>query len=215
MPKPTASIPLNMQHNAPSSQLIRDLKLEAHPEGGYYHQTDRRTELVRTPYVAENPQRPLATSIYYLLSYDNPTGFIHMNKSLTYHTLHQGRAEYTLITPGSQGQAPKIETKIIGPNVSAGETRLLIVGTGIWKMSRLLKDDIDAVKTDEEKDRVNCLITEVVVPGFDWEDHKYLTREGLYNLFEGYADHAEYIERFSQFLAPIQESAKATESSRV
>ena len=74
--------------------------------------------------------RPLATSIYYLLSLDEPNGVFHMNKSAvrltigimlydrgnvtdvgiqTMHVLHQGRAEYTLITPGSP---PRIERKV-------------------------------------------------------------------------------------------------------
>lgn len=79
----------------------------------------------------------------------------------------------------------------MGPNEAAGETRMLLVGTGVWKMSELLQEDLDAVESAPESERVearekvNCLITEVVVPGFHWDDHKYLTREGLQNLFEG------------------------------
>lgn len=102
--------------------------------------------------------------------------------SQTYHVLHQGRAEYTLIHPTSP---PRIETKIMGDNVVAGETRMLLVDTGVWKKSRILPDDIKAAQTEEQKERVGCLITEVVVPGFHWEDHKYLTMKEFDALFEG------------------------------
>lgn len=45
----------------------------------------------------------------------------------------------------------------MGTNTDKGETRLLLVGTGVWKMSRLLPEDIE----DEEKAKAGCLITEV------------------------------------------------------
>ena len=103
----------------------------------------------------------------------------------TYHVLHQGRAEYTLITPGENGAPPTVSTAVMGTNTAAGETRLLLVGTGVWKMSRLLPEDL-ALGTDAEKaDKVGCLITEVVVPGFHWEDHKFLTKQALHELFKG------------------------------
>lgn len=128
----------------------------------------------------EHQPRSLATSIYYLLTYDDPDGVFHMNKSVvsgfhkkklykpynqqTYHVLHQGRAEYTLITPTFP---PTIEIKVMGTN--PGEQRQLLVGTGVWKRSRILPEDRALAKTTADQDKVGCLITEVVVPGFHWE----------------------------------------------
>lgn len=63
----------------------------------------------------------------------------------------------------------------MGTNIAAGESRQLLVGTGVWKMSRLLPEDVE----------YGCLITEVVVPGFHWEDHNFLTIEGLKTLLHG------------------------------
>jgi predicted cupin superfamily sugar epimerase len=34
-----------------------------------------------------------------------------------------------------------------------------------------------------DKERVGCLITEVVVPGFDWRDHRWMTAADLNELF--------------------------------
>jgi len=176
--------------------LVTQLNLQPHPEGGYFVETDRQEEVVGSPF-AGGETRSLATSIYYLLTRDNPNGVIHMNKSVTYHVLHSGRAEYTLITPPKgEGSKATVERKVMGTDVSKGETRLLLVGSGIWKMSRLLPDAASnghaqgqTTSQDQEKqENDHCLITEVVVPGFHWEDHQFLVREELEALFAGQAE---------------------------
>jgi predicted cupin superfamily sugar epimerase len=117
--------------------------------------------------------------------------------SQTYHVLHQGRAEYTLITPGNP---PVIEKKVMGTNVAAGEQRQLIVGTGVWKMSKIPQADLDAATHQDERDRTGCLITEVVTPGFHWEDHEFLTLEGLQELFRGAEGGEEKVKKLSPFV---------------
>ncbi|SRR6266404_5349861 len=96
------------------------------------------------------------------------------------HVHHTGRAEYTLITPSPEkGVLPTIKRVVMGPDVSAGEQRQLLVGTGVWKMSRLMDEDLKGPHLE----RTGCLVTEVVIPGFHWEDHRYLTRAGLEEMF--------------------------------
>lgn len=36
-----------------------------------------------------------------------------------------------------------------------------------------------------QRDRTGCLITEVVFPGFHWEDHRYLGQDELEGLWGG------------------------------
>lgn len=52
-------------------------------------------------------------------------------------------------------------------------------------MSRLLPSDLAAASASESaaKEHTGCLITEVVFPGFAWEDHGFLTRPELTALF--------------------------------
>lgn len=90
----------------------------------------------------------------------------------------------------------------MGTNVAAGETRQLLVEGGVWKMSAVPTEDIESAEVDErvDKDRVGCLITEVVTPGFDWRDHKFLTRQALEELFNGVEGSDMYIQEFSQFV---------------
>ncbi|KAH9896751.1 RmlC-like cupin domain-containing protein [Cubamyces lactineus] len=166
-------------YTIPNSVLKKELRLIRHPEGDYFAETDRQTEQVPSPF-ADGALRSIATTIYYLLTPDEPNGVFHMNKSATMHVLHQGRAEYTLITPGSP---PKIEKKIMGPNVHAGESLQLLVPTGVWKMSKLLPEDLSTASESSSQDRWGCLITEVVFPGFSWEDHAFLTRKAFEDLW--------------------------------
>lgn len=96
----------------------------------------------------------------------------------------QGRVHYTLITP----ESPPIVTEfMMGPNAAAGETCQVVANVGVWKVRHLLvPGDVDNARSRKELEEIlHCLITEVVVPRFEWADHEYLTREGLEKMFEG------------------------------
>jgi len=179
-----------------NSVLIKTLNLQRHPENGYFVETDRQPAQVPSPF-ADNKLRSLSTSIYYLLTHDEPQGVFLMVGSFTYHVHHQGRAEYTLITP-VPGGPPKIEVKVMG--TGAGEHRQLLVGAGIWKKSRILPEDIELAKSEQDKDRIGCLITEVVVTGFHWEDHKFMKKQDLEELFKGAPGAEERIAEYEKFL---------------
>ena len=69
------------------------------------------------------------------------------------------------------GDSELNDAQVMGPNIHAGEVLQLLVPTGVWKMSKLLDDDLTAASTEGAKDHCGCLITEVVFPGFAWEDH--------------------------------------------
>ena len=74
----------------------------------------------------------------------------------------------------------------MGADIENGELLQLLVPSGIWKMSRLLPSDLAAASASAEaRERTGCLITEVVFPGFAWEDHCFLTRPQLQELFGG------------------------------
>jgi hypothetical protein len=88
----------------PNSVLIETLKLQKHPEGGYFVETDRQPAAVPSPFAGElarlgrcrtnshqkrltdNEPRSLSTAIYYLLTHDSPDGAFHMNKSFASHS---------------------------------------------------------------------------------------------------------------------------------
>lgn len=112
------------------------------------------------------------------------------------HVLHQGRARYTLIHPPNSpsnpdNAHPRVEHVTLGTNIAAGEVRQLLVGAS-WKMSEIPEEDLIKVQKGEvSEENVGCLITEVVVPGFEWEDHEFITKAGLEKLFGGEEANAE------------------------
>ena len=103
------------------------------------------------------------------------------------HTLHRGRGRYVVIhadedsgsdlSPPSAGK--RIEMFVVGPRVDRGEKLQWIVEGGKYKASFLLPDDAD---DGEGTTSEGLLISETVVPGFEYCDHDFLTPQGLADL---------------------------------
>lgn len=192
----------------PSVQKIIDhLQLQKHIEGGYFVETDRDTLRIPNPFVLQNAKsrtsssdilvssRSASTTIHYFLSPSSPLGAFHRNRGRTVHTLHRGRARYVIIHadevaasshPGGYGheeveererwvEKARVETFVVGPDVLNGEKLQWIVEGGKYKCSFLLPDDGD----EEGKESEGCLISETVVPGFEYEDHDFMKRERM------------------------------------
>jgi len=81
----------------------------------------------------------------------------------------------------------------MGADSAAGEVKQLFVPGGWWKASEVPEADLAGLAQDEargafkdgEGDSVGCLISEVVVPGFDFEDHAFLGEKELVDMFGG------------------------------
>ncbi|CZR59853.1 related to DUF985 domain protein [Phialocephala subalpina] len=171
--------------------LIKALSLEPHIEGGFFKETDRAPETVPSPFPSSKsstsalaPQRPgftpglrnSSTTIFYLLTENGPQGGFHRNKGRTVHTLHRGRGRYVIIHADEEGSQKRIETFVVGQNVEKGERLQWIVEGGKFKASFLLPDE------ENGKESRGLLISEVVVPGFEYCDHDFLAPEHLKEL---------------------------------
>ncbi|KAJ5266150.1 hypothetical protein N7524_007168 [Penicillium chrysogenum] len=194
--------PPNPTQEEPAIQsTINALHLCAHPEGGYFCETDRDPRRVPNPYqepatsaTAEDTDpetRSACTSIYYLLTPQRPQGAFHRNKSRTVHVWQKGRGRYVIIhadeVDGSVENAKaRVETFIVGPNVEAGERM-----QGKYKSSFLLPDEpegetssglliseIYIIETGETANK----FPKVVVPGFEFADHDFLRKERMEEL---------------------------------
>ena len=73
--------------------------------------------------------------------------------------------------PQESGKA-RIETFVVGHNIAKGERLQWIVEGGIFKASYLLPDE-DNSHSD------GLLISETVVPGFEFSDHDFMTPDML------------------------------------
>lgn len=135
---------------SPDSYLImKTLQLlQAHPEGGYFVETDRDPRKVPNPFTHTSDSdsvRNASTTIFYLLTSDSPVGSFHRNKARTVHTLHRGRGRYVIIHPVDEsegiGEKARIETFVVGQNIDKGERLQWIVEGDRWKASFLLPDE--------------------------------------------------------------------------
>lgn len=173
-----------------TAAVIKALNMLPHIEGGYFAETDRDPLLIPSPFPSTpaseatlslaGPQRPgfdpkvrnASTTIFYLLTPGSPQGNFHRNRARTVHTLHKGRGRYVLINA-----AGEVETFIVGQDVARGERLQWIVEGDHYKASYLLPDREGGDDSSE-----GLLISETVVPGFEYCDHDFLARGGLREL---------------------------------
>ncbi|HWY24813.1 MAG TPA: cupin domain-containing protein [Nevskia sp.] len=151
---------------------VAKLQLEPHPEGGYF----KRIYTSPLIHAAPQAQRPLCTSIYYLLTRDQPLGRLHRNRSdILHYFLDGGPLEYLLL--GADGALRR-------ERLGGGDARFLLVPGGCWKASHLLDGASHA------------LIAEVVTPGFDYADHQFCAEADLLR------EHPRHLEILRPFLKP-------------
>ncbi|KFZ03892.1 hypothetical protein V502_10575 [Pseudogymnoascus sp. VKM F-4520 (FW-2644)] len=187
--------------------IISTLELVPHIEGGYFVETDRSPDTVSSPFPIKvsstselTPKRPgfdpavrnSSTTIHYLLTPNGPQGGFHRNKGRTVHTLHKGRGRYVVIHANELGKEKRIETFIVGPDIEKGEKLQWIVEGEKYKASYLLPDEDGGVHSQ------GLLISETVVPGFEFCDHDFLSRQGLEELIG-----TQKAEELSWLLSPL------------
>lgn len=159
--KPSTLMASPPKMNTPMTKqdLIHQLQLTAHVEGGYFRRTYASTRLT-----SDQPERACMSSIFYLLTDDSPIGHLHCNRSDIVHYYHAGNGQhagsgqgsgilrYTLIHPGGF-----VEEVLLGPDLAKGHRWQLTVPGGVWKASELICGEWG-------------LISEAVCPGFDFAD---------------------------------------------
>ena len=156
-------------------ELVKQLGLEAHVEGGYFRRTFQADHRDRID-TGHGPRYTM-TSIYYLLTRQSPIGHWHRNRSDILHFFHLGApiTYYLIHADGS------LETVVLGPDPSRGHQLQFAVPGGVWKASQLGEGEYG-------------LLSEAVSPGFEYED---MTLGSRNELLAQYPQHAELIRAFS------------------
>ena len=131
--------------------LIKQLSLVEHVEGGYFSETHRAKEEMQT--AREGQTRSVMTSIYYLLTDDRPIDHLHQNKSDIMHYFQAG-SPITYILIDLNQTLSKVK---LGLNLEQGEVPQLLVPKGYWKAAILESGEYG-------------LLGEAVAPGFDYRD---------------------------------------------
>ena len=145
-------------------QLIEQLSLTAHIEGGYFSRTYCSDLTLDIP--SYSRPRHLLSSIFYMLTDDSPIGHLHKNKSDIVHYFHGGSPlTYVILHPDGN-----LEKKILGFDLDKGQQLQLIVRGGCWKASELESGEFG-------------LISEAVSPGFEYEDMELAEKGMIKNRF--------------------------------
>ena len=166
------------QHDETVKNLIERLKLIRHPEGGWYRQTYVSDTLIPTsPGPSQRGSRPLATSIYFLLTNDCFSAFHRLlSDEMWYH--HSGDALRIEIIHSTG----RYESALIGPANRGFESQFCVPATS-WFAS--------CVDDGGHWGLVGCS----VFPGFDFQDFELAD----YNeLSARYPEHKELIRAFTR-----------------
>lgn len=159
-----------------AEEWIEALQLEAHPEGGFFRQTD----ISGQSYTKADGTVALYTNIYFLLTKDSPSHFHRLTSDeLWYYHAGQPLTVHSLMPDGSyQKTVLSLETDKghqLHHNVPAGT----IFGSTV--------EDGYAL--------VSC----TVIPGFDFRDFKLFTQP---ELMENYSEHETIIKRLAYDTLP-------------
>ena len=160
--------------------LVKNLNLLPHPEGGFYKETYRSSGSIPKDVLADNfsGNRSYCTSIYFLLTSDNFSGF-HRIKQDEIWNYHSGSALYVhVISPDGT-----YHRHDLGMDIENGETPQFVVPKGCWFAS--------SVKDNEDYSLVGC----TVAPGFDFEDFELAK---CADLSSEYPEHALVIEEYTR-----------------
>lgn len=152
-------------------EWIKELNLEAHPEGGFYLRTEESEETI----TRQNKTRKLYTSIYFVLTEESPSHFHQLTADEIWY-YHDGEP----LTVHCIYEDGTYEAVKVGKDTQKGERLHFNVPAGTIFGSTVEKD--------------YSLVSFVVVPGFDFEDFKLFTKE---ELLKDYPEHEEIITRLT------------------
>ncbi|MBX9772748.1 MAG: cupin domain-containing protein [Candidatus Obscuribacterales bacterium] len=147
-----------------ASDLIQLLKLEEHPEGGFYRQTYKSYELIPKevlPPRYESP-RSYGTAIYYLITKEKCSRLHKVASDETFHFYFGAPVEMLLLFPDKRA-----ENIVLGHNILARQQPQFTVPKGIWQGSKI---------RDEEDSPDYALLGATVAPGFEYADFELATR---------------------------------------
>jgi uncharacterized protein len=152
------------------NELIEQLALLPHPEGGYYKETYRSSETI-------DGEQCMMTSILFLLTSENASNF-HRIQSDEHWYFHEGSPLIVHVI-GESGH----EQKQLGLDLSAGQSPYHLVK----------KQDIFGSEVQETNSY--SLVSCAVAPGFMFRDFELFTRQ---ELLDQYPQHEEIICRLTK-----------------
>ena len=166
--------------NRNAKYWIERLRLEPHPEGGFFRQTYRSNVVIAREALPEGfgGARAASTAIYFLLEGENFSAFHRLRSDEMWHFYVGAPLSVHVIEPSG-----KYSWITLGNDPEAGQVLQAVVRAGWWFASHVANWKSFAV--------VGC----TVAPGFDFQDFELGRRE---KLVAKYPQHREVIERLTR-----------------
>ena len=169
-----------MGENVTAEKIIDLLKLEPHPEGGFYRETWRSD--INVPVVDGGHDtgliRSAGTAIYYLLTPDSFSAIHRLQTDEIFHHYCGGTVEILQLRPDGGG-----EIISIGSDLASGERPQCMVPAGVWQGCHLAGDD------------GYSLLGTTLAPGFEFDDFELGRRD---ELISAYSDFHVLIRRLTR-----------------
>jgi predicted cupin superfamily sugar epimerase len=148
--------------------IIKELKLEPHPEGGYFKETYRSLGTINDENLEAGYEgkRNYSTCIYFLLTSDNFSAFHRIKQDEIWHFYDGSPIRLHILT------ALGIHSvHIIGRDFKNGETPQIVVPGGCWFAAEVINKNSYSL--------VGCTVS----PGFNFKDFELKSRQELVSLF--------------------------------
>ncbi len=150
--------------------LIASLNLKPHPEGGYYHEYYKATDIAHTL----RGMQYTATSMWFLLTMGDVLNFHKLENDEIWYWHEGGAALIHMIRADGSYECVRV-----GPPPH-GSTYVCVIEAGTWY--------------GVELEGTHVLLSAMVAPGFDFEDFTVADRDELQI---AYPEHEDLIERLS------------------
>ena len=170
---------------------IEKLRLEPHPEGGYFRQT-YRSELV-IPHEAVpgfGGARVASTAIYFLLQDKNFSGLHRLRSDELWHFYAGSPLLVQVIDPGGSHSSISL-----GNDAEAGQNFQAVVRAGCWFGAEVAQNPHFSQNQGEVGHPPWALVGCTVAPGFEFEDFEMARRA---ELIARYPQHADLIRRLTR-----------------
>ena len=150
--------------------------MQPHPERGWFAETYRSTHRVPG---ATGQERAASTAIYFLLSREAPTSYLHrLAHDELFHLYEGGPLDILMLAPGGEARVARL-----GLDLAAGERPQIAIPAGTW------------FGTELAPGAPYCLVGCTVAPGFDFADFELSSGS---RLLADYPSEAARIQRMSR-----------------
>ena len=151
-----------MSYNA--TFFVEQLQMLPHPEGGWYKETYRSSDLIPATGLPTRfaGERAASTAIYFLLEHHHFSAFHRIKSDEVWHFYYGGPLDVYVLQPDGS-----LEIIRVGNNPAEGEVFQAVVKAGCWFASKPAKPHTFSL--------VGC----TVAPGFDFADFELADKNKL------------------------------------